>query len=98
MIKELTSENFVETIKGKGKILVDFSASWCGPCRMLKPILTKVAGEGYNIAIFDVDTDANITNQYNIRGIPALILFEDGIEKTRYTGMATEETIKKFFA
>ena len=98
MIKELTPENFAETIKGKGKILVDFWAGWCGPCRQLKPILEKVSKDAYNIAAFDIDSDTNITHQYRIKSIPTLILFENGIEKTRYTGLATEDTIKKFFA
>ena len=91
-MKKLTKENFNETIKNK--ILVDFNAKWCGPCRMMKPILEEIEKEK-NITIAEVDIDENedLALQYNINSIPCLILFENGIEKTRSIGLKEKETI-----
>ena len=76
----LTKEmNFNEIIKGE-KVLVDFFATWCGPCKMISPILEKFAEAHPEIKVIKVDVDAfsDIANTYGIRSIPTLIYFKNG--------------------
>jgi len=91
----LTDKNFDKTIK-KGVVLVDFWATWCGPCRILSPIVEEVASEiGKKAVIGKMDTDQNnITSlKYNIRYLPTIIIFKDGVPMQRFVGMQTKETL-----
>lgn len=90
MVKYLENENdFKEIIKGK--VLVDFYAEWCGPCRMLGPILDSIDAE---ILKVNVDEFANIAKEYGIMSIPTLILFENGVEIKKEIGFKTKEQIE----
>ena len=79
MVNELNEKEFNEKIK-EGKVLVDCYATWCGPCKMLSPIIDEVSNEVKNYTFYklDVDENENIAEEYGIMSIPTLLIFEDG--------------------
>ncbi|MCL2392074.1 MAG: thioredoxin [Oscillospiraceae bacterium] len=86
---KLNAENFDETISS-GKILVDFWAEWCGPCKMLAPIIEELAkdAEGYaKIAKLDIEEESALAARYKVMSIPTVIFFENGVEIKRFVGM-----------
>jgi thioredoxin 1 len=96
-IREVNDDDFDEVVlQSKTVTLVDFWAEWCGPCRTLAPIVELVA-ERYASAAqvfkLNVDKNAAVTQRYGIQGIPTLILFQDGVEKERIVGVASEQKI-----
>jgi thioredoxin 1 len=98
LVKEINEKSFLSAIS-KGIVLVDFSAEWCGPCKMLAPILEQLAnemGESITVVKIDVDNAQNIAAQYDITSVPTLILFVDGIEKDRSVGVKDLQHLKKF--
>ena len=98
-LTELNENNFQsEVLDSKGKVLVDFWAPWCGPCRMQTPILEKILSSGeVNAKIVKVNTDDNpgIAGKYGIQSIPTLILFDNGKELERFVGTQPEAVLKK---
>jgi len=96
----LNEESFKESIS-KGKTLVDFYADWCGPCRMLAPVLETVASDQEvskqaSVAKIDIDSAQGIASNYNVTSIPTLILFQDGKELRRLVGLRDSNAIKHF--
>ena len=92
----LTSENFDE-ITGAGRVLVDFWADWCMPCKMVAPIIEELAAEyesSVTIAKVDVDSEGTLAARYSISSIPTVILFEDGVEAKRLIGVQPKETYR----
>ena len=98
LIKHLTDSDFEKTIK-HGVTLVDFHANWCGPCRMLAPVLEQVAKEikgKATIAKIDIDSEQKTASNFQITSVPTLILFKDGKEVNRLIGLRNAEAIKDF--
>ena len=96
MIKEIKESDFQkEVTNSKDKILVDFYANWCGPCRMLRPILEEIASErSTKIMSINVDEAENLARDYEVISIPCLILFENGKEINRSIGLKSKEDIE----
>ena len=79
MLEHLTKENFNDFIKNNSLCVVDFWATWCGPCRMLTPVLEKINEEnGYAIGKINVDEEEELALAFSVQAIPTLILFKDG--------------------
>lgn len=98
MIKEFTSkENFEELVKN-GVTVVDFNATWCGPCKMLHPNFEAVSNEltDYKFVGVDVDENGQIAARFNIRAVPTVIVFKDGKALKATTGYMDEKTLKNF--
>lgn len=88
-ISNLNDSTFDETIGGsEGPVLVDFWAEWCGPCKMIAPILEEIAGEQDNLQIakVNVDDSPDIARRFEVMSIPTLILFKDGEPAKRLVG------------
>jgi len=92
-----TKENFSELIAQDKITIVDFWAEWCGPCRMLGPILDSVAKERADIQVVKVDVDSNseLSTQYGIRSIPAVYIFKNGEQINKFVGVKSKEDILK---
>jgi thioredoxin 1 len=85
----LTDSTFTETISGNRPVLVDFWAEWCGPCRMVAPVLDEIAGEhGDKITVgkLNIDENPQAPASFDVMSIPTMILFQDGVEKKRIVG------------
>lgn len=93
---EIKENDFKEKIKGS-KVLVDCYAPWCGPCRMLSPVIDEVASETKNVEFYKLNTDEaeNISMEYGIMSIPTILYFEEGNLKSTNVGFKTKEEIKK---
>lgn len=92
-------DNFQEEVLNEiHKVLVDFNADWCGPCRMLAPILEEVAKENEDIKIVSINIDDNpeLADKYNINSIPCLVLMKNGKELKRSVGLIPKEEIESF--
>ena len=95
-IRELTSADFAAAT-AQGTVLVDFWATWCGPCRMPGPLLEKLAEELPNVSICKVNVDANadLAVKYQIMSIPALLIFKDGKLAKQFIGLTQADELKK---
>ena len=91
----LTTENFEEEVlNAKEPVLVDFWATWCGPCMRQGPIVEELAEEGYAVGKVDVDQNMALAQQFRVVSIPTLILFKDGEEVKRFVGLTSKEELK----
>ncbi len=98
-VSEVGDQNFeVEVLNAGVPVLVDFWAAWCAPCRMLAPVVEaiadKYAGKA-KVVKLNVDENTMTSGKYNIKGIPTLLLFKDGMIKEQIVGNTTKDTISK---
>jgi thioredoxin 1 len=98
-VGDVGDQNFeTEVLKSSVPVLVDFWAAWCAPCRMLSPVVEQIA-EKYDgkakVVKLNVDENTLTSGKYNIKGIPTLLLFKDGVIKESIVGNTTKDTISK---
>ena len=95
MAKEITTANFeTEVLKSEKPVLIDFWATWCGPCMRQGPVVEELAEEGYAVGKVDVDQNMALAQQFRVVSIPTLILFKDGAEVKRFVGLTSKEELK----
>ena len=95
MVKEINENEFNEVTK-EGKVLVDMYASWCGPCKMLSPIIEELASTNkeYKFYKLDVDTCNEIPQKYGVMSIPTLLIFENGSLKETVVGLRSKAELE----
>ena len=98
-VREVTSQNFEEEVlKSEKPVLIDFFATWCGPCKILSPIVEEAAKEKENVKFvkIDIDKTEDIAMQYQVMSIPTLVLIQNGEEKDRVVGILDKNQILDF--
>ncbi len=98
MVKKINAEQFAEA-KKSAVALVDFSATWCGPCRMLGPVIEEIAGEyegRVKVGKVNVDEEPELAGRFRVSGIPTVILFRDGKQVDEFVGYRPKEEVAAF--
>lgn len=91
----ITAQNFEkEVLKSEKPVLIDFWATWCGPCMRQGPIVEELAAEGYTVGKVNVDEEPGLAQQFQVMSIPTLIIFKDGKEAKRLVGLTPKDTLK----
>lgn len=98
MALEVNNENLAEVLSAKSVTVLQFSAEWCGPCKMLSPIMLKLSednsGKDITIGKVNVDSDSEIGVKYGVRNIPTLVFLKDGVEVERTVGVQGKEALQ----
>ena len=68
-----------------------FSATWCGPCKVFKPVMNEIAGEGHSVQFIDVDQSPDLAQKYNVRSVPTVVVEENGSEVNRVMGAVSKQ-------
>lgn len=95
-IIHITTKNFDEVVNTNKAVLIDFFATWCGPCKMLTPILEQIASEdrvGIPIGKLDIDQCLEIAQDFGVMSVPTMVLFKDGQEVGRIIGLRNKEQL-----
>ncbi len=91
----ITAQNFEkEVLKSEKPVLIDFWATWCGPCMRQGPIVEELAAEGYTVGKVNVDEEPELAQQFQVMSIPTLIIFKAGKEAKRLVGLTPKDTLK----
>ena len=96
-MEKVTSQNFDQVINENEKVLVDFFATWCGPCKMLAPIVEKLAEEEASVKVVkvDVDEESELAIRFGISSIPTLLMFKNGKLVDKQIGYRSLEQLKQ---
>ncbi|GIP44835.1 thioredoxin [Paenibacillus sp. J45TS6] len=100
-IVNVSDQSFNTEVEGTGTVLVDFWAPWCGPCKMLAPILEELAadvGDDVKIAKVNVDENPESASRFGVMSIPTLILFKDGQPVDKVVGLNSKENLKNLIS
>lgn len=89
---EITQTNWESVLTENKQLLVDVWASWCGPCRMMTPVLEEIS-KTYSVGKIDADENQELSNKLNVRALPTLIFFKDGKETHRMVGVQPKNAI-----
>ena len=92
----VTKDNFKEEVLGSDKpVLADFNATWCGPCRMLGPVIEEISEERSDIKVvsIDIDEEPDLAEEYDVFSIPCVVLFKGGAEVARSVGLKGKEAL-----
>ena len=98
-VKHISEDQFnSEVMDYKGRVLVDFYADWCGPCKMLGPILEEISAEVSNLKVVKVNVDEaqNIAQKYGVMSIPTVYLFNGGVNAGKFVGVKPKDEIIDF--
>ena len=98
MVKQIKEDEFKEIINNKEKkVIIDCYADWCGPCRVLSPIIDELATENKNCKFYklNIDEAEKISREYGIMSIPTILIFKNGKEIERTIGLKTKEELEK---
>ncbi|MEF9840048.1 MAG: thioredoxin [Lachnospiraceae bacterium] len=99
-VMKITNNNFEqEVVEANVPVLVDFNASWCGPCQMLAPIIEELAGEcegKVKLGKLDIDEEMALAQKYKVMSVPTVVLFKEGKEAGRKVGLQSKEDIKQW--
>ncbi|MBE6817031.1 MAG: thioredoxin [Ruminococcaceae bacterium] len=96
MVKEITEANFENEVLNSGKTcLIDFYAVWCGPCKMMSPVIDEIAAENPDIVVGKVDVDENddLAEKYQVMSIPTILVIKDGEVAETFIGVTPKENI-----
>jgi len=93
----LTDVNFdAEVIRSNVPVLVDFTATWCGPCKALAPVVEALAVEfsgKYKVGKLDIDVAPDTTQKYGVRGVPTVMVFKGGVKTAQHVGVTNKDTL-----
>ena len=98
-MEQINTEKFDELLKGEKPVVCDFFATWCGPCKMLAPVMEEVSKEFEDKAVFvkvDVDENAELARRYGIMSIPLVVVFKNGEEAAKSLGYTSKSETKEF--
>lgn len=100
-MEQINTEKFDELLKGDKPVVCDFFATWCGPCKMLAPVMEEVSKEFEDKAVFvkvDVDENPDLARRYGIMSIPLVVIFKNGEEAAKSLGYTSKSETKEFLA
>ena len=97
MVKEINAEEYSEIVNSSNPVVIDFHATWCGPCKVLSPILEELDDEieGVEFVKLDVDQHPQIAGQNQVMCVPTVVILKDGEVKDRFVGVQPKEVIKE---
>ena len=97
MVKEINADEYAEIINSSSPVVIEFHATWCGPCKVLSPILEELNDEieGVEFVKLDVDQHPQIAGQNQVMGVPTVVILKDGEVKDRFVGVQPKEVIKE---
>ena len=97
MVTELNKDTFEDFVK-EGTVLVDFYADWCGPCKVMSPIIDTIAeevGDRAKVGKVNVDGNIELSEKFEVQSIPTIIVFKDGKEVNKFLGVTDKDVIKE---